>query len=333
MYPVVFAGEGHAALLRAALPVACVVVTSATELIAEAAKPGAIVFVDCDLLYQIEGEVLYVPIVGILDEPIAKNLPRMVRSLDVFPWLSHLLSVTMLESAFATAHLAMLLERLPCGPPPEQLGASGVGRMALLARASRREARFDRMRDFFAMHGLSVKTIATLTDVAEELVTNALYDAPVEAGFFEQAIPRTEDVSLPPERACEISYGVEDDKLFVRLRDTFGALRRGRLLDVLNRCSTNAVKLDESRGGAGLGLWRIFAAASTITITVIPGSLTDIQVTFATITKGGRLAKQLLAVDLFFVSERTRAAELTDEEHELVDQSITLFQRPDQWQI
>lgn len=324
-YSVVFASEAHAALLSGALPRPCVCVTSAAALVRETAKQGAIAFVDCDLLDQLDGAAFHVPIVGILREAAGEVLPRAVRLLDTFPKLSHCVTASMLSTPLARSHLSMVVERLASGREQMMLGEAGIGRVAMLASASRREERFDRMRDFFSKQGLSTRTILTVTDVVEELVTNALYDAPVEAGFFKKAVPRTEDVDLPPERACEISYGIEAGNIFLRIRDTFGALTRARLLSVLNRCSTDAVALDESRGGAGLGMWRVLSAASTISITVVPGRLTEILVRIA--TKQGRIvAKQLLAVHLYFAPTTHGLATgfADDDDLGMMDQSITL---------
>jgi hypothetical protein len=99
--------------------------------------------------------------------------------------------------------------------------------------------------------------MSAITDVAEELVTNALYDAPVEAGYFKASIPRSEDVELPPEHACEISYGIgkaaSSSASVIRLV-------RSREVDC-SGCSTGATRpayRSTSRGGAGLGLWRVF---------------------------------------------------------------------------
>ena len=323
-YVVVFASEAHASGLCAALPQPYVRVTSRAALIAETAKRTvAAAFVDVDLLYQIAGELANVPIVGIIDDLPSETLSKTLRSLDSFPWLSHVITSSMLATPMAPVHLHMLLDRFALGPAHDMLGAGGVGRVALLARASRREARFERMHEFFAKRGLSSRTIAAIGEVSEELVMNALYDAPVEAGFFDHAIPRTEDVDLPVDRACEISYGLEGDNVFVRLRDTFGALSRSRLIEVLNRCNKGAVALDESRGGAGLGLWRVFSTASTISITVIPGQLTDVLIGLS--TKDGRLAKQLLAVHLFFVPIMDGAVTnlVSDDDRGLLDHSIT----------
>jgi hypothetical protein len=303
--------------------------TSRAEFMSAAAKRAPVVaFVDFDLLPQVEGATTNLAIVGIIDETLA----GAIRSLNSFPWLSHLVTTTMLSTPLARAHLTTLLERLAFGPEQQVLGATGIGRVALLTSSTRREARFERMREFFTTHGVSPRTISTISDVAEELVTNALYDAPAEAGYFKSTVPRSEDVELPPEHACEISYGIEQGNVFVRIRDPFGALTRTRLLGVLNRCNATGVSLDESRGGAGLGLWRVFSAASTIAITVIPGRLTDILVRLET-KKSRSTGKQLRAVHMFFPVDHSldgaRGRFAADHDYDLMDDSFTFMVFPE----
>jgi hypothetical protein len=167
---------------------------------------------------------------------------------------------------------------------------------------------------------------------------NALYDAPAEAGFF-QPRPRIEDVELPLALACEISYGIEPQRgerpaarsgegatAFIRVRDPFGAFSRARMAHVLARCNSKNVVLDESRGGAGLGLWRIFSVASNIAITVVPGSLTEFLVGIR-LHSGRAVAKQFDACHLFFApaSEHYESlAIVPDEAQQLVDKSVTM---------
>src|SRR5262249_33575302 len=152
-----------------------------------------------------------------------------------------------------------------------------------------------------------------------ELVMNALYNAPTEGGYFETPVSRTEDVTLPLDRACEISYGLEGPIPYVRVRDTFGALRRERLVEVLSRCNTNGVALDESRGGAGLGLWRVFSLATTVSVTVVPGRVTDILVRIAPRT-GKSAPKHLLAVHLFLAGANDSALpQVLEQDSEMLD--------------
>ncbi len=320
---VIFAGEATAALLSAALSVPHVFVKNREEFLAACKRKPVAAFIDVDLLFQLKGEQPSVPVVGLLDD--SDTLAKTVRALEAFPWLDQVVATTMLSSRDARSSLDLLVRLLINGPEEGMFGVAGVGRVALLAQSSHREARFERMHDFFSKHGLSAKAINAINEVSEELVMNALYDAPAEAGYFKEAVARTEPVNLPPDRACEISYGIDGGHVFVRVRDSFGSLSRRRLHEVLTRCNSKDVMLDESRGGAGLGLWRIFSTATSISISVIPGQLTDVVVRMA--TTNGRIVKKLHAVQLFFAAETGGSLDswIPDHESDLMDQSITLL--------
>ena len=323
-----YSREPLASRLGMVAPRPVVKVRSAAELMVEASRRHrVVVFIDADLLSELSAQRTAFPVVAIIEDQTNAALPKAVKMFAAYPWISHCISAAMLTTPDANKYLGSLLDRLLTHKSEHMLGASGVGRVALLARASRREERFERMQQFFKKHKLSARALTALAEVAEELVMNARYDAPLEAGHFKQAVPRTDDVSLPDERACEISYGVEGEHAFVRLRDTFGALQKSRLLEVLVRCSgTTDVQLDESRGGAGLGLWRVFSSASSIIVTVVPGSVTDILVNVALVN--GKLVKQMTAINLFFTPPK-KEDWLDDPalrgRPEMFDESITLL--------
>jgi hypothetical protein len=207
------------------------------------------------------------------------------------------------------------------------LSANGVGRVALLNQASHRTPRFERMREFFEARGASDRMLTVINDVAEELVMNALFNAPVESGYLDHPRSRIEDLELPPDRACEISYGVDGTSAFIRVRDTFGALKRSRLLQVLSRIGAQQeVPLDETRGGAGLGMLRIFSSALAVSVTVIPDALTDIVVSLD--TKASRRSVRPAAVHMFFgrQSHRWIGVPVIDDDQGLVEQSFTHMQ-------
>src|SRR5690606_38440518 len=113
------------------------------------------------------------------------------------PWLAHVLSVPLLSTPHGPAHLENVLHRFSVGPEHGMLGTTGIGRTALLSSASKRMARFERIRDFYAKHGLPDRVVTQLIDVCEELVLIALYDALLEAGYLTTAHRRDEDVTLP----------------------------------------------------------------------------------------------------------------------------------------
>jgi hypothetical protein len=117
-----------------------------------------------------------------------------------------------------------------------------------------------------------------IDDVAEELITNALYNAPAARhGTLERTARRV----LDPLEACTLTYGASGTLFLLRATDPFGTLRRDRLLAVLSRCAAGSVALDVSSGGAGLGLWRIVSNAELLIIRVRPNVATEVLVGLA----------------------------------------------------
>ena len=325
VFVVVFAREPFATALTNALPVACVTVTSRVELVAaiERRRPNFI-YVDVALRSQFDGATQEIPLIGLVEG----GLPGFLRALHQYQDLSHVMNPGLLMTPFARPVLARFHERLAHGAAFQILGSEGVGRVALLSSSSRREPRLERLREFFEQHHMQPRMVKSLSDIAEELMTNALYDAPVEAGYYVRAVSRTNPVDLPPEHACEISYGIDRNSGFVRIRDPFGAFDRDRMFNVLDRCNTpdGNVQLDESRGGAGLGLWRVFTNASMVTIHVIPGRLTDMV---AWIEPGKK--RQLNAISMVFPTVRgdgTLGRFAGDQDHDLMDDSFTALVPP-----
>ncbi|HEY4058313.1 MAG TPA: hypothetical protein VGM39_16990 [Kofleriaceae bacterium] len=309
--------------MRALLPFESVTVATRTQLTFEARRPGIVLFTDRDRLPQLD-ESIGAPIVCIIEAGPQEFLSNVISLLEQYPRVIHHVAASMLAKPHAALYLEKLVARLALGEEPSMVSDVGVGRVALLAQSNKREVRLERMREFLEKHAIGERLIAKACDVFEELATNALYDAPMEAGFFPHAVQRTEEVELPVERACQVTYGVEDDTVLLRVRDPFGALPLRRLLAVLKRCNRVGAELDESRGGAGLGMWRVFSLATTISITVVPQKLTEIVVS---LTSGSR-AKQLSAVHLDFATDPGCDADVLDNQvsdYDLLDHSITLI--------
>ena len=95
---------------------------------------------------------------------------------------------------------------------------------------------------------------SAIGQVCEELLMNALYDAPVDDdGRPRFAHDRKSAVSLPATDAPVLRFGSDGTRLAVQVRDRFGGLRRGQIIDGLARGLAGG-ELDRSGGGAGLGL-------------------------------------------------------------------------------
>lgn len=265
------------------------------------------------------------PVIAIFDEPLQNTIAWIA----THPWLSHVVSATLLRHPIATEHLRNVISTLTSGKQPrllDWLGPTVKGRRVRLARASKRVERLERMSAFLEAQGTGSRTIEQLCDAAEELLTNAFYDAPAAAGVT-QPISRTRDVRLPDDSACDMVYGCRDDLAVVRVRDPFGSLSRSRLVEVLTRCSRTdmQVEVDETMGGAGLGLWRIFSAASFVAIAVVRNRHTEVLVGIGKRTPAPR---RPFSFHLFF-REDTRTMPGwrlldSDSSKPLVNQSVTI---------
>jgi len=306
-------------------------VTSAREL-ADAAHPRkTVVFLDrttIPLAAEVADVTALGPVIAICDEP----LQTAISWLQPRPWLSHVVSAAMLEHPLADEHLENVLRTMATANKPrllDWLGPTITGRRIRLTHASSRGARLEKMTDFFEHNGVGARTLQQLRDAAEELLTNAFYDAPVAAGALKQPVPRTQDIALPDESACDLAYGCRDDLAIVRVRDPFGSLSRRRLVEVLSRCARSdmQVEVDETMGGAGLGMWRIFSGASFVSVLVAKNRHTEVLVG---ITKRAAAGPRPFAFHFFFNdSEKRRFWRLADDESSRpeLNHSVTIVSR------
>ena len=259
-----------------------VIVNSAKEFVDATRDPKTVSFLDAATI-QVAATITHVtlpgPIVAICDD----SLQTAVGWLQPHPWLSHVISSAMLSHPIAEEHLENVMRTLTSGPHArllDWLGPDVAGRRIRLTHASKRAARIDRMSEFLESKGVGTRSLQFLRDAAEELLTNAFYDAPVAAGAVKKPVSRTHDIALPDDSACDLAYGCREDLAIVRVRDPFGSLSRRRLVEVLTRCSRTGMQVepDETMGGAGLGMWRICSGSSFVAISVVKNRHTEILV-------------------------------------------------------
>jgi hypothetical protein len=114
--------------------------------------------------------------------------------------------------------------------------------------------------------------------VADELVTNALYNAPRdERGQSRFShVSRSDEVALSPGEEVEIQLCGDGRRLGIAVSDPFGALTPEMLVDYLGKGFRGGPGLIENKpGGAGLGLFYIFDAVSHLVATIDRGRRTE----------------------------------------------------------
>lgn len=110
--------------------------------------------------------------------------------------------------------------------------------------------------------------------VCEELLMNALYDAPVdELGrpIFAEVDPHDRKETRSP-RPVSIRYAATDQMFAVAVRDRFGRLAKNTILAYIDKCINSPNQIDRKTYGAGLGLYLVANAAASYVVNVAYGS-------------------------------------------------------------
>lgn len=118
------------------------------------------------------------------------------------------------------------------------------------------------------------------TRVAEELLMNAIYDAPTDASgkSLYNHIDRGNPLVLKPSEYATFRYACDGTFLAVSVVDPFGGLRRSTIINYLERCFNQEVGQSEieGKGGGGNGLYQIIQSSSLTAFNVQPKVRTEV---------------------------------------------------------
>jgi hypothetical protein len=112
----------------------------------------------------------------------------------------------------------------------------------------------------------------------DEMVMNALYDAPLDAQgrrLFAGVSVR-DRIGLRSEHSAIVRYGHDGRRFAVSVRDAFGSLDRATVLAALHKCLHAERPVESRAGGAGLGLYLMLHASSAVQLCVVPGIATEV---------------------------------------------------------
>ena len=132
--------------------------------------------------------------------------------------------------------------------------------------------------------GAGARLAERLGLLTHELLMNAMYDAPVDpAGRLLFAQDRKADVLLADAQAPQLRLGFDGQVAGLEVTDPFGRLERRHVLGSILRGlqggrDGEAQLLDTSYGGAGLGLFRVYEAATVVVVDCKPGVSTRVTV-------------------------------------------------------
>lgn len=126
-----------------------------------------------------------------------------------------------------------------------------------------------------------------IAQVCEELLMNALYNAPVDAygrSQFANITPK-DRLELESPRPVSVRYTATEDDFAIAVRDRFGTLTKDTVLRYIHKCLHSRQQIDGKTLGAGLGLYLVASRTRDYVINIAPGMTTEAIAVFS--KKGG----------------------------------------------
>lgn len=141
------------------------------------------------------------------------------------------------------------------------------------------------LKDDMVTHLKGLKVRTTITDrcfqVAEEMLMNAIYDAPVDQGgkSLYNHVSRKDDIILKPEQFSRFEYCTKNNIVAISVTDPFGGLTRETLVNYLDSCykgQAGSLNKEHEKAGAGRGLHMIVENADLTVFQVKRGFKTRV---------------------------------------------------------
>lgn len=148
-----------------------------------------------------------------------------------------------------------------------------------LASSVDREDLLEGARVFLAEHGVRSRMVELAVNAVEELVTNAIYDAPTddEGRRLYADVDRRNAVFLPAGNRPRLDLAVDGKKIAASMTDPYGSLD----VATVRRYLAMGLRGDfsDKPGGAGLGFARVFGLVDRLIVQISPRTRTEIAFT------------------------------------------------------
>ncbi|XGC80405.1 cyclic nucleotide-binding domain-containing protein [Bdellovibrio bacteriovorus] len=148
-----------------------------------------------------------------------------------------------------------------------------------VTHSAQRESLREDIFAYFKKMGIRSTVLDRVNTVAEEMLMNAIYDAPVDSqgkSLFNH-VSRKEEIQLDTHQQSTLRYGSDGVMLAVSVKDPFGSLTKDIIIDYLISCyGGQAGSLNTNKGGAGRGLHQIIENADLTVFNVKKGVRTEV---------------------------------------------------------
>ncbi len=249
-----------------------------------------------DLVLKIENLPKKPKVAYIATEAIAQNLTRLMQ----LPTVPNIVSIRKDDRAGSVRTIVSAVTKL-CSPNifgfEKYLNVGADIKEAPVKHSDDRAPLNQQVRQYFSRVGVRGSILDSVAIVLEELLMNAIYDAPTDdkGEPIYNSLDRTTKVGLGPNQQGVLRYATDGALLAISVEDPFGALAPHTLLKYLDSCYNNrAGELQVNKGGAGRGLHQIVENSQFVVFNVQPRRKTEVIAFFDVVPSAKEVHQPML---------------------------------------
>jgi CheY-like chemotaxis protein len=142
-----------------------------------------------------------------------------------------------------------------------------------ITKATERSGLVAKLAEDVRARGQSARVASMAMLVADELVSNAVHNAPIDAAgeHFRRDVARDIEIDLVGRESVKLRWGCDARYLAIEVTDQFGSLDKDTILTSLARSD-----IRESGGGAGMGIALCYRSCDHLVFNLSPGTRTEI---------------------------------------------------------
>ena len=142
-----------------------------------------------------------------------------------------------------------------------------------IVRGGQRGELIGRVAEHVKAIGQSPRVAQAAMLVTDELVSNAVHNAPVDGSgdHYRKDLPRDVELLLDEAHQVRVRWGCDARYLAIEVRDKFGSLDRDTILRSLGRTGVR-----ETGGGAGMGVALTYRSCDHLVFNLAPGRQTEV---------------------------------------------------------
>jgi anti-sigma regulatory factor (Ser/Thr protein kinase)/CheY-like chemotaxis protein len=142
-----------------------------------------------------------------------------------------------------------------------------------IRRGSQRSHVVEKLSEAVRARGQSARVASMAMLVADELISNAVHNAPVDAAgvHYHKEAPRDVEIELDARHEVRLRWGCDARYVAIEVTDQFGSLDRDTILRALAQQDVR-----ESGGGAGMGVALSYRSCDHLVFNLAPGKRTEI---------------------------------------------------------